>query len=330
MVHALRITLLGDKPKVTETAPEAYAPYLQARYLINQPRVESFAQAEALLKKVLAIDPGFAPAWTDLGYVYWRQTAVFGTRPTYDGSELARHAIQQSLVKDPQYGRAYAILSMIETRYDWDFKAASEHVRQARALNPGDAFVIAAAAGLKTILGRVDEAIDLSRQAVHLDPVSPILHAWLGYNLWVARRLDEAEASLKMATSLGSGRYKYRLGHVLLAQGDAVAALATIQRVQDDGLRLTGMAIVNHALGDAGASDAALQELIDKFSENMAFQIAEVHAYRGATDLAFNWLEQAYEDRDAGLAGMLVHPLLANLHDDPRWVPFLDKMGLPH
>ena len=34
--------------------------------------------------------------------------------------------------------------------------------------------------------------------------------------------------------------------------------------------------------------------------------------------------------RDGGLADMLADPLLANLHGDPRWEPFLDKMGLPH
>jgi len=36
VVGALKITLLGEKPKATETNPEAYALYLQARHFINQ------------------------------------------------------------------------------------------------------------------------------------------------------------------------------------------------------------------------------------------------------------------------------------------------------
>ena len=128
-----------------------------------------------------------------------------------------------------------------------------------------------------------------------------------------------------------SGRaHQYFLGLVLLAQGDAPAALVAIEKESDDAYRLTGTAIVQHVLGDARASDAALQELIEKWVAAGAYQVAEVYAYCGEIDHAFDWLEQAYDNRDPGVAVMLLDPLLANLHDDPRWEPFLNKMGLPH
>jgi hypothetical protein len=89
------------------------------------------------------------------------------------------------------------------------------------------------------------------------------------------------------------------------------------------------MAIVQHALGDVGASDAALEELQEN-NETLFYQIALVYAFRGEIDLAFDWLDEAYDNRDGGLTHLLLDPLLVNLHDDPRWEPFLDKMGLPH
>ena len=61
-----------------------------------------------------------------------------------------------------------------------------------------------------------------------------------------------------------------------------------------------------------------------------AYQVAEVYAFRGEIDLAFDWLDQAYDNRDGGMTSMLLEPLLANLHDDPRWEQLIDKMGLPH
>ena len=61
-----------------------------------------------------------------------------------------------------------------------------------------------------------------------------------------------------------------------------------------------------------------------------AYQVAEVYAFRGEIDLAFDWLDQAYDNRDGGMTSMLLEPLLANLHDDPRWTALLDRMGLPH
>ena len=92
--------------------------------------------------------------------------------------------------------------------------------------------------------------------------------------------------------------------------------------------RLVGTAIVRHALGDAGASDTALKALIECCAAGAEYQVAAVCAYRGEIDSAFGWLEQAYDNRDSGLVLLLLYPPLINLHDDPRWEPFLDKMGL--
>ena len=75
-------------------------------------------------------------------------------------------------------------------------------------------------------------------------------------------------------------------------------------------------------------SDAALTELIAKFGETAAFQIAEVYAYRNEKDHAFEWLERARRQRDAGLAALRIDPLLKNLHDDPRWDAVLRAVGL--
>jgi hypothetical protein len=68
--------------------------------------------------------------------------------------------------------------------------------------------------------------------------------------------------------------------------------------------------------------------LIDGFAETAAYQIAEVYAYRGDKDKAFEWLERARRQRDPGLAGLRKDPLLPNLRDDPRWNAFLRTMGL--
>ena len=332
VVEALKISLLGEESKATETNPEAYALYLQGRHFLNQFTAESNKQAETLLKQALAIDSGFAPAWTELGRVYGDQAGVFGLRPIDEGYELARDAIQQALTIDPQYGLAYAELGDLNIHYTWDFTAADQYMQQALALNPGDTFILHNVAHLEYLFGRIDEAFYLYRQIIALDPVSPVGHSGLGRIYYWSHRLEEAADSLRMALSLrpGGGGLQVHLGFVLLAQGDAPAALVAIDQVTSDAWRLFGMAIVLHALGDAGASDAALREFKDKNAAIAAYQIAGVYAFRGEIDLAFEWLNNAYDNRDAGLPFMLRERLFANLHDDPRWEAFLDKMGLPH
>jgi tetratricopeptide (TPR) repeat protein len=100
------------------------------------------------------------------------------------------------------------------------------------------------------------------------------------------------------------------------------------QREADDTFRLLGLTHVHHARGRSAESAAALRELIEKDSAGAAYQIALGYAYRGETDLAFEWLERAYVQRDPGVGSTKVSRLLRNLHGDPRWQPFLEKMGL--
>src|SRR5438128_12553703 len=66
VVKQLKITLLGAAPKARATDPEAYALYLQAVQLGPQRTAEAFQKSDALLHKVLAIDPPYAPAWDGL------------------------------------------------------------------------------------------------------------------------------------------------------------------------------------------------------------------------------------------------------------------------
>ena len=113
-----------------------------------------------------------------------------------------------------------------------------------------------------------------------------------------------------------------------MAQGRLDEALDEFRREGHDTFRLLGLAVDQHARGEPGQSTAALQELSEKDPEGSAYQIALGHAYCGATDLAFDWLERAYVQRDPGLSVMKRDPMLRKLHDDPRWQPFLEKMGL--
>ena len=92
--------------------------------------------------------------------------------------------------------------------------------------------------------------------------------------------------------------------------------------------RLTLMACIRWSQKRIPESDAALDQLIKSSAETAAYQIADVYAYRGDKDRAFEWLERARRQRDAGLPGLRSDPYLANLTGDPRWSAFLRAMGL--
>src|SRR5277367_2896644 len=95
-----------------------------------------------------------------------------------------------------------------------------------------------------------------------------------------------------------------------------------------DVYRDTGVALAEHTLGDAKASQQALDKLIAASARFAAYQIAGVYAWRGEKDKAFEWLERAYRQQDGGVVGIKTDPLLASLRSDPRYVEMLRRQNI--
>jgi tetratricopeptide (TPR) repeat protein len=165
---------------------------------------------------------------------------------------------------------------------------------------------------------------------VEQDPLSASAYFFFGLTLWTADRPAEAVAALRKALELAPQRAATRawLSIVLLGQGRGDEALAEALREPEEWGRLFALAIIQHAAGHGAESDEALQQLAEKHANDAAYQVAEVYAVRGAADLAFEWLERAYAQRDAGVAWTRTDPLFRPLHVDPRWNVFLRKIGL--
>jgi tetratricopeptide (TPR) repeat protein len=204
-------------------------------------------------------------------------------------------------------------------------------LKRALVLEPGNVTVVRNSARLARILGRFDEALSLFHRAVELDPLSVASHRSLGITALEAGRLDEAVAALRKTLELNPENSGARtwLGLVYLTQGHPQQALAEMDREPELWFRLWGHSLAYHALGRKEESDAALAELLAKYQASAAFQIAEVHAFRGEADQAFEWLDRAYAQRDAGLNVVKGDPLLKSLERDPRYTAFLKKMRLP-
>jgi len=329
VVAQLKVTLLGEAPTVEETDPEAYALFLQARHLGRQHTAEGFERSNALYQQALEIEPDYAAAWAGLARNYTTQASNLGVRSMDEGFRLAREAADRALAIDPEYAEAYARLGRIALLYDGDLAAAARHIERALELEPTNPDILRRATILAGDLGRLDEAISLGEYVTARDPVNPVGHYWLGRtHLW-AGHLDEAIASLRTALTLSRGFVgaQYFIGVALLLKGEPEAALETMQQESGEAWRMLGLAMAYHALGQAAESDAALGELVGPLEQGWAYNVAYVYAFRGQTDLAFEWLDKAVRYSDAGLSLIAVDVQFANIHDDPRWLPFLESIG---
>lgn len=330
VVGELELKLLGGAaPKSWQTDPDAYAHFLRGRHFLELASTTGYEQAITELEAALAIDPKFGPAWAVLGALYWGE-ANNSLIDYSEGSRRARANSDKALALNPDLAEPLSLLGYLDVIEGVDFDGGMRRMERAHQLEPNNPRILTRLANIAVRSGKLDDALRYCQQALKSDPLSANAHAIYGNTCYFAGRLEEAVAMRRKVLELSPGWLSghFNLGKILLARNDAAAALVEMQQEQSTFWRLTGLTLAHHALGHAEPSDAALSEFMQLELGGKAYQLVQVHAYRGEIDLAFQWLDRAAATHDSGLVFAGVDPLLANLHADPRWCPFLSRNGL--
>ena len=331
VVEALKIELLGEAPKAAVANPEAYALVLKGRYLHVKWGKENFAAAVEAYQQALAIDPAYAAAWSDLADNYLSQTRS-GYYPRDEGLALSRNAAEKALALDPMLASAWAALASIQSALEWDWAGAETSIQKALQLAPNDIKALNTAGNLAQVLGRLDQSLAYYQRILELEPLDLIALYNVGNVLTNQLRLDEAEVAFRRLLELNPEDWGSHsaLAQIMVLQHRPQEAWDELELEVDPLQQEWGRILVLPALQ---RDDEAVQRLDIYIRDNQswaAYLIAEIYAWRGEVDPSFTWLERAWQQRDAQLAEMLKDPLLARLHDDPRWLELIDKMGLPH
>jgi len=334
--EALQLKLLGGNGQpvvlnLRSANPDAYQAYLQAQYFSRRGQdQQNLSKALAYADTAIKLDEKYAPAWALRSSVQSTMAHAVLT-DSIEGSRKARNDAERAIALDPSLASAYLALATTQLYYDWDWDAARVSITKAADSEPGSVEVFRLRSHLSRILGNLDQSIKLYEQTVALDPLRTNVYSGLGYTLYVSGRYDEALAATHKALDLNpqAALVHLSLGRILFAEGKPQQALAEIEKEPSEWARLTGQALAYHALGRQQDSNAALAALIAKYDIDVAYQIAEVYAYRGESDKSFEWLERAYKQRDAGLPEAKTDPLLKNLRHEQRFTELLKKIHLP-
>jgi TolB-like protein/Flp pilus assembly protein TadD len=331
---SLELTLLGtdnDSAKnVATKSVEAHNAYLQGHFYFQRRNLEGYLEAVRFFDQAIHLDPEYALAYAERSQA-WTWIGDLSSEKQKDAWSKAASDAEKAVAIQPKLAEAHAALGWARFFAEWRFNEGLAELRRAQELAPWNPAANDLLAPVVVYLGRFEEAEKLAGQAIERDPLAYQARQSLARLLFVQGKLDEAEAAARKAVEVqptAAGNHRWQV-FVAIERGDGEAALREAKLEPNERYRRFELALAHYARSDRASAEEALTELIDKDRNVMAYQIAEVYAWAGETDKAFEWLQISLDNHDTGLLSLLIDPLMRDLRSDARYNALLAKIGLP-
>lgn len=310
VVDALAVRLSSEQEgrlaRRATTSTAAYKHYANGLYLWQLRRPEAVEQFEAALRE----DPKYVLAWSGLANAL-ASRGVYGYAPPAQVFPRARAAAQTAVDLAPDSAAARTALGQVLVQGERSYRDGEREYLAALRLDPDDATAWFRLAIVRAYMGRLDEAIEALGRARELEPVTLNHGANLAMFLYLKRDFGGARGELDRILALDAGFDHARaiLGRVLLAQGDAAAAIGEFRR--QAGPVPGGDGDLGRAYARAGRlSEAQAEisrlELRGAKGFGVGYDLAGVHAALGDLPRACDALRRALSDRSQ-LVGFLRH-----------------------
>jgi serine/threonine-protein kinase len=342
IVESLKVTLkVGEKTALRKRStedPEAYNLYLKGLYFFARPNLESYDRALDFFRAAIDKDPNFAQAYAGMAGVFGG-LGIMNLAPPAEMWPKAKAALSKALSLDENLAEAHAIAAALAFWFEWDWEAAGRSFDRVLALNPGDAMSHGARGWFYLNRRRPDEAIREIKRALELDPLMPLYYAWSVGLHWSVGRPDEALQEFAKALEIdpNNGLAYFHAGVAYTLKGLLNEALETFEK----GKKLTvfpgwaeaGIGTVHLKHGNQRKVTEVFEEMIEdkKTVKNLSSVcIAWMAGALGKLDLAFEFLDKAYEERDSLMNFVHVYTDIFSptITADPRFRDVLAKMKL--
>jgi serine/threonine protein kinase/tetratricopeptide (TPR) repeat protein len=322
-------------PKRHTQNSEAYQLYLKGRYHWNRRTAEGLKKAAQYFQQAVERDPNYAMAYAGLadGYLVM---SFFSPNPAKGLARAGKAAGLKALEIDPSLAEALTALGLLHCCLDWDWVEGERSLRRAIELKPDYWLAHDHYAMVLSALGRHEEAVCEVRRGLELEPLLPVVSHHAAWILIRSRLYDDAIDRCREAVELdpGFGMGHYWLGLACGLKGlyeESVSELKIAQRAVGTTfvtLELARVYAVSGRTADAHRLLAEMRQVLTQdYAEPLGF--ATVYAALGETDQAFQWLDQAAQDRTGFFATWVNgDPRLDSLCAHPRMSALLRRMGI--
>lgn len=317
--------------------PRAYRAWSRASSLARRLNPESYQRAMAAYREAIAIDPGYAEAYAAMAVTYVMRGSWHGAQEPKEILPEARALVDRALALDSTVAEAHIALGLIRYQFEWNWNGADRAFKRGLELVPMVDYRVAYANFL-TAMGRFDEAIEIGRRTLELDPLSPLRYNELAFSLDFAGRDEEALDLYQESLELDPAFPQTHLVAALLyvSRGEFENALAHMEEIDRGGaqrpLRQLGYdGYVYAASGRPEKARKILSRLLKRREAEYvpASAVADVYLGLGNRAEVLRWLEAAYEERDPNLVWLKVAPWYDSLRSDPHFQDLVLRMSFP-
>ena len=339
IVDKLRVEILGDEKislqKRHTSNIEAYHAALKGRFFLQRLSKADIDKAIKYYEQAVSLDHDYARAYAAISYGYCMYSNYYYL-PSKDVFPKARIAAKKALEIDETLALAHGAIGYIHYLYDWDFHSARLSIEQALELEPNCLSSRSAYSGYYAAIGRTDRAIGEQKRVLELDPINFGQNLLLGlYYLW-DRQPEEARRQL-LKTHEFSPEHPWVFWLLAttyvhdLQYDKGIALLHEALNVAKDFPPIIAALGWFHAMnGDRKTARNILSDLKEKAKTSYIrpFLFAKIHAALGENDMAFDWCERAYRERDSSLSWLLIDESVDCIREDPRFTELLKKIRL--
>ncbi len=342
ITEKLKITLLQtDREKITKTGTQntkAYELCLKGRFHINR-RGSSIVTGLQFFQQAIEMDPNYALAYNGMAMA----NVLMGSYAFLPGREImndAKQAAQTAIELDEYLGEAYLTLGVAYSYFEWNWQEANKNYLKAIELNPAysQTHSLYGMNHLAWVEGKFEEAEASCRTGIQHEPLSAIDHADMAWILYTARKFENALEYAKTGIELDNNSFlSHRvLGLCYLSLNRFDEAINTFQFLMQISSRhqhaLTALIGAYCSKGDFDQGKILMEELERRSAtEYIAGTYAGLSAgYLGDVELAFRYLETAFNDRDPILITIKYAPNVPSIvRDDPRFEDLIERIGFP-
>ena len=296
----------------------------------NVAAYEAYLRGKALYENAITADPDFAMAHAALSRVLSSIASAYAPGPEIKATYAAAIDEGRTAIRlAPELAEAHLALGYAVFAGRIDVKGARQSYDLAYRFGRGNADILLLYALYTVRARRFAEAKAAIERAVALDPLNPRSHRAAGMIGYSTGDNQAAIGHLRRAIELNPqmANAKAILANCLIMLGQYEAAREALTLEKSSMFRLTGLAILEHRVGNRAAAERAYRELVRDVGDAALYQQAEVMAQWGRPDAAMALFAKARKIGDSGLTLIASDPMLAPLRRDPRFTAFVRDLG---